>query len=92
MAVLIVDDDRSFCGECGRGAFPKDQKHVRVAGMAPIAERGCGVEWTEIATHLMFVPYSAEHEPAAEYVRALRPDLTYIGVIPWDWDRSRMDA
>jgi hypothetical protein len=91
MPVLIVDDDRSYCGECGRGAFLKEKRHLTVAWPDELGAAGCGVAWTELATHLRSVPYRPGI-PADDFVRAVRPDLRYIGVIPWDWRTSGHDA
>jgi hypothetical protein len=91
LAVLIVDDDRSFCGECGRGAFAEDQRHLTVAWPDEPSAPGCGVEWTEIATHLRSAPGRPE-EMIDDAVRAVRPDLRFIGRVPWDWRRFGHDA
>lgn len=90
MAVLIVDDDCSFCGECGRGAIPAEKRHSKVAWPDDVGAPGCGVEWTELATHLRFVPWT--QKPVDDHIRRVRPDLPYIGHVPWDWKSGRFDA
>ena len=92
MPVLIVDAESSMCGECGRGAFPEEKRHLTVAGPDGRRAKGCGVEWTELATHLRYLPFRADRISADDYLRELRPDLHYIGVVPWDWRTSGHDA
>jgi hypothetical protein len=66
---LVIDRSWSYCGACGRGAFPDQDTHADVAGWFPEPAAGCGVRWTSV-TSMYF--------DAKDDVVDMRPDLAWI--------------
>ena len=72
--VLWVDRWSSRCGACGRSADPKQETHAVQLGYGPEnGSPGCGARFEAIASE--FVGAGVD-----EAVRAMRPDLPYLGV------------
>jgi hypothetical protein len=73
---LIVGTFSSRCGACGRGAFPSDETHDRLAGYGCAGEAtDCGVRWRFVTTD-----YAGPH--MEEATRNLRPDLEWRPLFP----------
>lgn len=86
MGLLIVDDEASYCGECGGGAFPSQNSHATGTSYLARSDRACGVRWTKLGTHLNVTP-TLEIE-----LRQLRPDLEFVGRVPWRYAERSLDA
>lgn len=86
MGLLIIDDEASYCGECGGGAFPRERSHA--TGTVYLARSGhaCGVTWTRLGTH-MKVTASVQFA-----LREMRPDLEFVGNVPWRWVERPLDG
>ncbi len=71
MATLIINRNDSRCGECKRGANPDEKTHDTVLGFNPDGEKGCGVEWDEVASF---------YTDMKKRVMEMRPDLKWAGM------------
>lgn len=74
-AALIIDRSWSFCGACGRGAYPEQEIHADLAGWHPERGSGCGVKWTHVSSN-----YSGDK--MKEGAMDMRPDLEWIDMFP----------
>lgn len=76
---LLVGRVWSKCNDCGRGAFPNQERHEDVAGWHPEPGGGCGVEWKYVVSE-----YAGKE--SEEAVRDLRPDLELL-----NWPKTPKD-
>ena len=71
--VLYVGRTSSTCGACGKGADPHELRHSTILRYAPgDPGPGCGALFTDVASEYI-------GESAEQAVRALRPDLPFVG-------------
>jgi hypothetical protein len=68
---LVIDTSWSYCGACGKGAYPQQQAHIDVAGWTPIPKGGCGCRWEHVTSS-----YSGPGIKKA--ATDMRPDLEWI--------------
>lgn len=72
---LIVGPTSSKCGNCGKGANPRETTHDTVLGYFAQGfdpGPGCGVEWSLLTSDYM------NFEGLFEATKKLRPDLRWI--------------
>jgi hypothetical protein len=68
---LIIDTSWSYCGACGKGAYPDQETHEDVADWTPVKGGGCGVRWEHVASS-----YCGPGIKKA--ATGMRPDLEWI--------------
>jgi hypothetical protein len=79
-ATLIIDRSSSVCSACGRGAKADETSHDSILGWSG-QKPGCGATYTATASHYM-------GEQMADGIRAMRPDLPFVGV----WSHGEVSA
>lgn len=72
---LVIDTSWSYCGACGRGAYPNQQAHIDVAGWRPKKGDGCGARWEYVTSN-----YAGENIKRA--CLEVRPDLEWMDMYP----------
>jgi hypothetical protein len=74
-ATLIVNDDHSRCGSCGRSADPREATHLTVMwGDGP--SDGCGAKFVSVSSDKRITPR------LREAIVSFRPDLPFAGDAP----------
>jgi len=70
---LVINRTSSYCGNCGRGADPREKTHEKVIGYFPkdhLPEPGCHTRWVLVTSE-----YGPEMEgPTLK----MRPDLVWV--------------
>lgn len=83
MNILYINKSDSRCGECGRPAKPTEDTHEwagniwLMEGPSFETKQGCGVRWTHLSSDYL------DYDHLWDQVRALRPDLEFVGGITW---------
>ena len=69
---IIIDVSRSFCNNCGKGAFPNADTHDVTDGWSGNQE-GCGVRYKYSASNYVGV------NGLEDRIKQMRPDLEWVG-------------
>lgn len=68
---LVINPSHSWCGNCGKGANPRAERHDRILCYGDESGRpGCGAVWTHVTSDYQSI------DRLHVRVREMRPDLT----------------
>lgn len=73
---LIINRFESRCGNCHKGADPREKSHETQLGYGKHDPKGCGAEWRFV---------TSDYTDMEQGVSAMRPDLEWYdrwGIVP----------